>query len=111
VAREQVVKAGPRHGFDPVLLTPQDFRSVPMPGYPEIRVARRERLSPRQADPPHREADRPLGGDVDVSRGGVKAGPRHGFDPVLLTPQDFRSVPMPGYPEIRLSLARCGSSS
>ncbi|WP_298964543.1 glycosyltransferase family 1 protein [uncultured Methylobacterium sp.] len=36
---EQVVKAGPRHGFDPVLLTPQDFRSVPMPGYPEIRLS------------------------------------------------------------------------
>ncbi len=36
---EQVVTAGPRHGFDPVLLTPQDFRSVPMPGYREIRLS------------------------------------------------------------------------
>ncbi|GJD53175.1 D-inositol-3-phosphate glycosyltransferase [Methylobacterium crusticola] len=33
------------------------------------------------------------------------AGRRLGHDPVLLTPQDFSSVPLPGYPEIRLSLA------
>lgn len=35
----------------------------------------------------------------------VQAGPSLGIEPVLLTPQDFRSMPMPGYPEIRLSLA------
>ncbi|WP_336485612.1 glycosyltransferase family 4 protein [Methylobacterium nigriterrae] len=33
------------------------------------------------------------------------AGRGLGFDPVFLTHQDFRSVPLPGYPEIRLSLA------
>lgn len=33
------------------------------------------------------------------------AGPALGFDTVLLTHQDFASVPLPGYPEIRLSYA------
>lgn len=32
-------------------------------------------------------------------------GPRHGLDVTFLAPRDFRSWPMPGYPEIRLSLA------
>ncbi len=32
-------------------------------------------------------------------------GPRHGLDVRFLAPKDFRSWPMPGYPEIRLSLA------
>ncbi|MEH3146884.1 MAG: glycosyltransferase family 1 protein [Methylobacterium frigidaeris] len=36
---EQVVGAAPDHGFDAVMLTPQDFRSVPMPGYREIRLS------------------------------------------------------------------------
>ncbi|GJE25748.1 glycosyltransferase family 4 protein [Methylobacterium organophilum] len=35
----------------------------------------------------------------------VEAAPAHGFEPVLLSPLDFASVPMPGYAEIRLSLA------
>jgi len=39
----------------------------------------------------------------------AEAGPRHGFDMAMLTPQDFASVPMPGYREIRLSLATRGS--
>ena len=33
------------------------------------------------------------------------AGRALGYDPVFLTHQDFRSVPLPGYPEIRLSYA------
>lgn len=35
-------------------------------------------------------------------------GPRHGLDVAFLAPRDFRSWPMPGYPEIRLSLATRG---
>lgn len=35
----------------------------------------------------------------------AQAGPARGIEPVFLTPQDFLSMPMPGYPEIRLSLA------
>ena len=38
----------------------------------------------------------------------VAAAPAHGVVPVLLTPGDFAGVPMPGYPEIRLSLATRG---
>ncbi|MBK3399125.1 MULTISPECIES: glycosyltransferase family 1 protein [Methylobacterium] len=34
----------------------------------------------------------------------VAAGRRRGHDPVMLTPLDFASVPLPGYSEIRLSL-------
>ncbi|AWN47827.1 alpha-mannosyltransferase [Methylobacterium terrae] len=34
----------------------------------------------------------------------VTAGRRRGHDPVMLTPVDFASVPLPGYAEIRLSL-------
>ncbi len=34
----------------------------------------------------------------------VAAGRRRGHDPVMLTPLDFASVPLPGYAEIRLSL-------
>ncbi|NEU12013.1 glycosyltransferase family 1 protein [Methylobacterium sp. BTF04] len=33
------------------------------------------------------------------------AGPGLGFDTVMLTHQDFASIPLPGYPEIRLSYA------
>ncbi|GBU16145.1 MULTISPECIES: glycosyltransferase family 1 protein [Methylobacterium] len=33
------------------------------------------------------------------------AGRTMGHEPLFLTPRDFRSVPLPGYPEIRLSLA------
>lgn len=36
---ERMVEAAPAQGFDPVLLTPRDFRSLPMPGYAEIRLA------------------------------------------------------------------------
>uniref|UniRef100_UPI0035CB6FD5 glycosyltransferase family 4 protein n=1 Tax=uncultured Methylobacterium sp. TaxID=157278 RepID=UPI0035CB6FD5 len=36
---EHMAAAAPAHGFDPVFLTPRDFRSLPMPGYREIRVA------------------------------------------------------------------------
>ena len=32
------------------------------------------------------------------------AAPERGVETVMLTPQDFASMPMPGYPEIRLSL-------
>ena len=35
----------------------------------------------------------------------IQAAPAHGVAPVLLTPNDFSSMPLPGYPEIRLSLA------
>lgn len=35
----------------------------------------------------------------------IEAAPAHGVEPVLLTPDDFASMPLPGYPEIRLSLA------
>jgi glycosyltransferase involved in cell wall biosynthesis len=34
--------------------------------------------------------------------------PHFGAEAVLLTPERFQSVPMPGYPEIRLALARPG---
>jgi glycosyltransferase involved in cell wall biosynthesis len=36
---EHMAAAGRDLGFDPVFLTHQDFRSVPLPGYPEIRLA------------------------------------------------------------------------
>lgn len=36
---QHMVEAGRALGCEPVLLTPSDFRSVPMPGYPEIRLA------------------------------------------------------------------------
>ncbi len=36
---QHMVAAGPGLGFDTVLLTHQDFRSLPLPGYPEIRLA------------------------------------------------------------------------
>ena len=36
---QHMVEAGRTLGCEPVLLTPADFRSVPMPGYPEIRLA------------------------------------------------------------------------
>lgn len=34
----------------------------------------------------------------------VEAGAGHGVEPLMLTPADFASLPMPGYREIRLSL-------
>ncbi|WP_375455202.1 glycosyltransferase family 4 protein [uncultured Methylobacterium sp.] len=36
---EHMAAAAAGHGFDPVFLTPRDFRSLPMPGYAEIRLA------------------------------------------------------------------------
>ncbi|KQP76502.1 alpha-mannosyltransferase [Methylobacterium sp. Leaf111] len=36
---ENMAAAGAAYGFDPVFLTHQDFASLPLPGYPEIRVA------------------------------------------------------------------------
>lgn len=36
---ERMAEAAPAHGFDPSFLTPRDFRSLPMPGYSEIRLA------------------------------------------------------------------------
>ncbi|GJD89034.1 GDP-mannose-dependent alpha-mannosyltransferase [Methylobacterium hispanicum] len=36
---QHMVAAGPGLGFDTVLLTHRDFRSLPLPGYPEIRLA------------------------------------------------------------------------
>jgi glycosyltransferase involved in cell wall biosynthesis len=36
---ENMAAAGAAYGFDPVFLTHQDFASVPLPGYPEIRLA------------------------------------------------------------------------
>ncbi|GEP12337.1 glycosyltransferase family 4 protein [Methylobacterium gnaphalii] len=36
---EQMVRAGEAQGVEPIFLTPQDFRSVPMPGYTEIRLS------------------------------------------------------------------------
>ncbi len=36
---QHMVDAGRALGCEPVLLTPSDFRSMPMPGYPEIRLA------------------------------------------------------------------------
>ncbi|MCE4226720.1 glycosyltransferase family 1 protein [Methylobacterium sp. C25] len=36
---EQMVRAGEAQGVEPIFLTPQDFRSVPMPGYGEIRLS------------------------------------------------------------------------
>lgn len=36
---QHMVEAGRDLGFDTVLLTHQDFRSLPLPGYPEIRLA------------------------------------------------------------------------
>ncbi|WP_430910339.1 glycosyltransferase family 4 protein [Methylobacterium sp. sgz302541] len=36
---EHMEIAGRALGYDPVFLTHQDFRSLPMPGYPEIRLA------------------------------------------------------------------------
>ncbi|TXM87852.1 glycosyltransferase family 1 protein, partial [Methylobacterium sp. WL103] len=35
----------------------------------------------------------------------AEAAPARGFEPFFLTPRDFRSLPMPGYSEIRLALA------
>lgn len=36
---ENMAAAGGAYGFDPVFLTHQDFASLPLPGYPEIRLA------------------------------------------------------------------------
>lgn len=36
---EHMEAAGRAFGYDPVFLTPRDFRSVPLPFYPEIRLA------------------------------------------------------------------------
>ncbi|MCJ2108270.1 glycosyltransferase family 1 protein [Methylobacterium sp. E-041] len=36
---ERMAEAAPAHGFEPFFVTPRDFRSLPMPGYPEIRLA------------------------------------------------------------------------
>ncbi|KQP31810.1 alpha-mannosyltransferase [Methylobacterium sp. Leaf104] len=36
---ENMAAAGSAYGFDPVFLTHQDFASLPLPGYPEIRLA------------------------------------------------------------------------
>ncbi len=36
---ENMAAAGDAYGFDPVFLTHQDFASLPLPGYPEIRLA------------------------------------------------------------------------
>ncbi|MDP4021462.1 glycosyltransferase family 1 protein [Methylobacterium sp. NEAU 140] len=49
---EEMIRRAPEHGFAARLLTPSDFRSVPMPGYPEIRLAcpTPHRLSARWAE-------------------------------------------------------------
>jgi glycosyltransferase involved in cell wall biosynthesis len=46
---EQMVWRAPEHGFETALLTVADFRSLPLPGYPEIRLAYagRERVAAR----------------------------------------------------------------
>jgi glycosyltransferase involved in cell wall biosynthesis len=46
---EQMVRRAPEHGFETALLTVADFRSLPLPGYPEIRLAYagRERVAAR----------------------------------------------------------------
>ncbi|WP_264049193.1 glycosyltransferase family 4 protein [Methylobacterium flocculans] len=36
---ENMAAAGPAFGFEPIFLTHQDFASLPLPGYPEIRLA------------------------------------------------------------------------
>ena len=36
---EQMVRRAPEHGFETALLSVADFRSLPLPGYPEIRLA------------------------------------------------------------------------
>jgi glycosyltransferase involved in cell wall biosynthesis len=36
---ENMAAAGAAYGFEPVLLTHRDFASLPLPGYPEIRLA------------------------------------------------------------------------
>ena len=46
---EQMVRRAPEHGFATTLLSVADFRSLPLPGYPEIRLAYagRERVAAR----------------------------------------------------------------
>ena len=46
---EQMVRRASEHGFETTLLTVADFRSLPLPGYPEIRLAYagRERVAAR----------------------------------------------------------------
>ncbi|MET3866609.1 glycosyltransferase involved in cell wall biosynthesis [Methylobacterium radiotolerans] len=46
---EQMVRRAPEHGFATALLSVADFRSLPLPGYPEIRLAYagRERVAAR----------------------------------------------------------------
>lgn len=46
---EQMVRRAPEHGFAAALLSVADFRSLPLPGYPEIRLAYagRERVAAR----------------------------------------------------------------
>jgi glycosyltransferase involved in cell wall biosynthesis len=48
---EQMVRRAPEHGFAAALLSVADFRSLPLPGYPEIRLAyaSRERVAARWA--------------------------------------------------------------
>ena len=46
---EQMVRRAPEHGFATTMLTAADFPSLPMPGYPEIRLALR-RFFRRQLD-------------------------------------------------------------
>jgi glycosyltransferase involved in cell wall biosynthesis len=36
---ENMAAAGPAFGFEPIFLTHRDFASLPLPGYPEIRLA------------------------------------------------------------------------
>ncbi|TXN61111.1 glycosyltransferase family 1 protein, partial [Methylobacterium sp. WL18] len=48
---EQMVRRAPEHGFETTLLSVADFRSLPLPGYPEIRLAMagRDRVAERWA--------------------------------------------------------------
>lgn len=54
---DQMAHAAARSGIEAIFLTPQDFRSFPMPGYPEIRLSLNARAGARAAferhDPSH----------------------------------------------------------